>query len=154
MQDTLFRELIFVREKKRELKGHIKIIEDGIIPLKNEIAKCDEMEENLQGKIMEGMVKDGIKTKEFEGHSITRSERKTVKITDNQKLLEALSEKYIAPLKRIVGKTYEELRESLVKPSELNTTKAREYVDMLMKIEEIPQVEGTETVITEYITVK
>lgn len=154
MQEGLLRDLLFVREKKRELKSHIQLIEDGITPIKAEMTKCDAKEEELESKIMEAMVKEGIKTKEHEGHSITRSERKYVKIVDNDKLLEALSDKYIAPLKRIVGKTYEELRQSLVKPAELDTKKAREYVDILTKVENVEQVEGTEVQITEYLTIK
>lgn len=154
MQNDLFRTLLFLRERQTELKSHVQIIKDGMAPLEAEIKKASEEESVIQKKIMEEMAKEGIKTKDFEGKSITRSEKKYVKIVDNAKVLEALSEKYIGPLKRIIGKTYEEIRESLVKPAELDTKKAREFIDILTKVEQVEAVEGTEVQVTEYLTVK
>ena len=107
MQDGLFRDLLFIRQKKTELKAHIKMIEEGILPIQAEVQKCDDKEKELQAKIMEGMNKEGIGTKEYDGHKIIKAIKKSIKIVDEQKLLEALRDKYIAPLKRIVGKTYD-----------------------------------------------
>lgn len=153
MTDTLFRNLIFFRAKQKELKAHIQAIEEGMAPLKEQLLKAELAEAETELKVIEAMKKEGVKTKMYEGQNITQSERRTMKIVDQTKVLNALTETHISKLKSLVGTTYEELRKSLIKPAELNTKKAREFIDILTKVEDV-KVEGTEVQVTEYLTIK
>lgn len=153
MNELNIADYVDLKKEEETLSSKVKeLTEKYITPLKLELDAINNKKEVIKERVLEEMKTENIKTYEYVGLNITRAQRKSLQIVDDEAAIKMLtSPTVLMKIKKITGWKMSEITTKLI---ERKLTKdAKTVIGNLAEVDGL-KIKGSEVQVTEYLIVK
>ena len=153
MQESRYGEYIDLQKKEKELREKKKELEEKYLAsISQEINEVVSAKESCRDEILQHMMDNNEKTHDWFGTNITRAEKKTLKIVDEEVARKHLfKENIFEKVMKLTGWKVKEVSEHLVETH--LTSEAVKVIENLKASDGI-EIKGVEEKVTNYLIVK